>query len=297
MKTDYFYGDQAEQFAFYRIPKVLFADEQYRNVSVEAKVLYGILLDRMSLSKKNGWMDEEERVFIIFPVEEIMESVGCAAQKAVKLLNELESTAGLIERKRQGLGKPNLIYVKNFVEFPKSKFQNDENQNSGMMKIKTQEFRKSKCSNTDINKTDYSYTENHPIVSDEAIEYGGDTMGPDGMDRFRETVRNNIEYEYLLRDYPSSRDELAEILELITDTLCSTRSTIRIAGEERQTEVVRERFLRLNSEHIRYVLECLKENTSEIRNIKQYLLAALYNATMTVSSYYSAAANHAIHGP
>ena len=113
---DYFYGAEAEQFFFYRIPKVLFTEERFRSVSAEAKVLYGLLLDRMSLSCKNGWLDKEGRVYIIFTIEEVMTALGCADQKAGKLLHELESKCRLIERKRQGLGKPNLIYVKNFVD-------------------------------------------------------------------------------------------------------------------------------------------------------------------------------------
>ena len=113
---DYFYGAEAEQFSFYRIPKVLFTEERFRSVSAEAKVLYGLLLDRMSLSCKNGWLDQAGRVYIIFTIEEVMTALGCADQKAGKLLHELESKCRLIERKRQGLGKPNLIYVKNFVD-------------------------------------------------------------------------------------------------------------------------------------------------------------------------------------
>ena len=109
---DYFYGPQAEQFAFYRIPKALFADPAYRGISTDAKVLYGLLLDRMSLSARNDWLDEQGRVDIVFTVEEIMESLACGNKKAVGLLRELDEKAGLIERKRQGLGKPNLIYVK-----------------------------------------------------------------------------------------------------------------------------------------------------------------------------------------
>ena len=91
MTLDYFYGAQADQFAFYRIPKALFTDERFKSISAEAKILYGILLDRMSLSRKNGWLDEQGRVFIIFTLEEVMEAIGCADQKATKLLNELDS--------------------------------------------------------------------------------------------------------------------------------------------------------------------------------------------------------------
>ena len=106
MQYKYFYGAQAEQFSFYRIPKALFTEPNFRELSTDAKVLYGILLDRMSLSLKNQWLDAQNKVYIIFTVEEIMDALNCA---------NLEKQAGLIERKRQGLGRPNLIYVKNFA--------------------------------------------------------------------------------------------------------------------------------------------------------------------------------------
>lgn len=118
---DCFYGQQAGMFAFYRIPKALF-QEHFWNVSTEAKLLYGILLDRMELSARNGWMDTEGRVYIIFTIEEIKNALGCAEKRAVKLLDELEKRCGLIERKRQGLGKP---YVKNFTSGIVDKYVNN----------------------------------------------------------------------------------------------------------------------------------------------------------------------------
>lgn len=113
----YYYGREAEQYAFYRIPKLLISDERFRSVSTDAKLLYGLMLDRMSLSMKNGWMDNENRVYIYFPVEEIMEMLNCKSEKAIKLLAELDGKKGigLIERVRQGQGKPSIIYVKNFA--------------------------------------------------------------------------------------------------------------------------------------------------------------------------------------
>lgn len=121
MQYEYFYGAQAEQFSFYRIPKALFTEPNFRELSTDAKVLYGILLDRMSLSLKNQWLDTQNKVYIIFTVEEIMDALNCANQKATRLMVELEKQAGLIERKRQGLGRPNLIYVKNFAATINSK--------------------------------------------------------------------------------------------------------------------------------------------------------------------------------
>ena len=121
MQYEYFYGAQAEQFSFYRIPKALFTEPNFRELSTDAKVLYWILLDRMSLSLKNQWLDAQNKVYIIFTVEEIMDALNCANQKATRLMVELEKQAGLIERKRQGLGRPNLIYVKNFAATINSK--------------------------------------------------------------------------------------------------------------------------------------------------------------------------------
>lgn len=117
LQFDYYRGMEAEQYTFYRIPKVLFTAECFKSLSCEAKVLYGLLLDRMSLSIKNRWLDEQDRVYIIFTVEDIMEFLNCSRQKAIKNLAELdaEKGIGLIEKKRLGLGKPNVIYVKNFV--------------------------------------------------------------------------------------------------------------------------------------------------------------------------------------
>lgn len=114
---DYFRGLGAEQYSFFRVPKVLFTEDCFKDLSCEAKVLYGLMLDRMGLSLKNRWIDEEERVYIIFTVEEIMELMGCRTQKATKLLKELDARTGigLIERRRPGLGRPNVIYVKNFM--------------------------------------------------------------------------------------------------------------------------------------------------------------------------------------
>ena len=113
----YYFGYEAEQYAFFRIPKLLITDERFRSVSVEAKLLYGMMLDRMSLSVKNGWIDEQNHVYINFTVLDVMEMLHCQKQKAIKLLDELDCVKGigLIERIRKGQGKPSRIYIKNFA--------------------------------------------------------------------------------------------------------------------------------------------------------------------------------------
>mgnify|MGYP005802869873 CR=1 FL=1 len=117
MSFDYFYGQQSDLFTFYRVPKVLFTNERFWNISADAKMLYGILLDRMSLSMKNGWHDDQGRVYIVFTLEDVAATLGYKTEKAIKLFNELDTKkgVGLIERVRQGQGRASLIYVKNFA--------------------------------------------------------------------------------------------------------------------------------------------------------------------------------------
>ncbi len=293
---DYFYGAQADQFSFIRIPTVLFSQEQFKNISPEAKVLYGILLKRMDLSAKNGWFDDQGRVYIICTLEEIMETLNCGNQKAVKLMDELERKIGLIERKRQGLGKPNLIYVKNFI-CPVDKVDNSspshflkcENHTSGDVKITHQEVRKSHGSNTDNNDTDNRYTEN-PIYP------GSDEEEMRARMICKSFFEDQIEYDYLLDQYPYERETIRGILDLLVDTYCSKRKYIRVAGDDKPADVVKSQIAKLNSSHIQYVMDCLKENTTDVRNIKQYLLAALYNAPTTISPYYQAKVNYDFYG-
>ncbi len=156
---DYFYGPQADLFSFYRLPKALFVDPRFCGISAESKILYGLLLDRMGLSVKNGWTDDTGRIYIIFTTEEIMEALCCADNKDTKLMKELEG-CGLIERKRRGLGKPNLIYVKNFAsDSSEPRDQNRENNDSRAVKTATPEPLKSRGIKNNQNYTDLSDTD------------------------------------------------------------------------------------------------------------------------------------------
>ena len=288
MAYDYFYGQQSEQFSFYRIPKILFSQDKFWNVSTDAKLLYGILLDRMNLSARNGWLDEAGRVYIIFTIEEIKESLGCAEKKAVKLLDELEKKAELIERKRQGLGKPNLIYVKNFIsESVERQFLNCQNDNSATFQNTIQDLSKAQGNNTDIKNTDLSDT--NSIFPSEKC---GKENGNEEYQQYYQYFYEQLGMEYLQKDYPYDVDRLENILELVVETVCSKRQIIRIGGDDRPIEVVKSRFMKLDSEHIRYVLDCFKENTTKIRNIRQYILASLYNAPTTMGSYFDALVRH-----
>ena len=290
---DYFYGAEAEQFSFYRIPKVLFTEERFKSISAEAKILYGLLLDRMSLSAKNGWVDEKGRVYIIFSIEDVMASMGCANQKAGKLLYELEDKGRLIERKRQGLGKPNLIYVKNFVIPSESHFKKCENHISGDVIFTDQESLKSHSNNTENNNTELSDTDSFLFTSfREDHERESKRSEADQRKRYKEIIMENISYETLLHDFPHDKDILSEILELMVDVVCTSKSTVRISGDDKPAEVVKDQLLKLDSEHIRFVIEGLNENTTRVRNMRQYLLATLYNAPLTIGNYYRSLVSH-----
>ena len=212
MYDDFFGIEESEQFAFYRVPKLLFTTDRFRNLSAEAKLLYGLFLDRMSLSQKNSWMDKDGRVYIIYTVENIMEALGCGNKKAIQLLNELENKANLILRKKQGLGKPNLIYLKKFTAgVPISvdrHFLKCENDTSGNVKTTALEVSKQHGSYTDNSYIDFSDTD--PFLSS-----GNGGLELDGMSNesyYREYFKEKLEYEILYDRYPYDRDTLEEIL-------------------------------------------------------------------------------------
>lgn len=312
MAFDYFYGRGTEQFAFYQIPKVLITDDRFAEVSLEAKFLYSLMLDRAALSAKNGWLDEKGRVYIYYTLEQVMTDLRCANQKATKLLKELEVKIGLIERRKQGQGKPAMIYVKDFMSGvqecgndgnPPLTHENHESEahesqghdfhESAVVRITGQDSRKSCTNNTDNNKTDISET--NLIYPAEASAF------PEAkVVRMREKDPMNVrrQYEAYLREKlcidtfvqrnPFSVERIYEILDLMVDVLCSTTRTIRISGDDKPAAVVKAQFMKIDAEHLEYILECFKNQISDIRNVKQYLLATIYNAPLTIDHYYTA---------
>ena len=283
MTLDYFYGQAGELFSFFRIPKALFQEQRFQDLSTDAKTLYGILLDRMSLSVKNEWFDKKGRVFIIFTIEDVKRTLRCADNKATKLLRELEKF-GLIERKRRGQGKPCLVYVKNFsAESSKESVKNRDNDDSCGSKIACQDPVKSRGIKKKENITEMNNT--NLILSDESEKMKNREL-------LEEYFSRSLEMDLLLRLYPDDEDTLYQIVNLLVDTCDSKRKLIRIAGDDKPAEVVLSRLKKLNVDHIRFVLDCLAANTSPIRNMKQYLLAALFNAPTTIQLYYQNKVNH-----
>lgn len=363
----YFRAYEAEQFSFYRIPKVLFTDEYFQDLSTDAKVLYGLMLDRMGLSERNRWFDEEGRVYIIFTVEEVATYMNCGRVKGMKLLAELDMKKGigLIERVKRGFGQSDIIYVKNFiraglkleqetacpddqnvslheeekertprsekrtyrgsksepVEVRKTNLSRSEKQTYRGSKSRLIEVRKTDPNNTDKSETESNKTENsktdrseidsiypsdieqtkisNDIIDIEQTTITEQTDKKDQMKQFEfytELVKQNISYDILRHDCKKSEEQLLdEIVAIVVEFLSMPRETALIGGVKYPYQYVRNRFLLLDDAHIRYVLECFRKNTTEVRNIKAYLLSSMLNATNTIDLYYQAKAQHDLH--
>ncbi len=353
MGFDYYYGIEAEQFSFYRVPRLLIKDEKFRGLSSDAKLLYGLMLDRMALSMKNGWLDEENRAYIVYAVENIMEDLGCSKPTCIKIMRELDAVKGigLIEKKRRGLGKPDIIYVKNFASvsdketgkkpidadnsaevknlyFKREKDFTSVSKEGELQEVKSIDFRKkrnftseskeselqevkifaSNYNNTNYNDqsdTDRRYIDQINRSEDDRISQTGKKRD-DPMDRidmiddvaaYRAIIRENLEYDYHMKcDCDDDRKMFEEIFETVCDVVCVKQSSVRINGKEYPYEIVKSRFLKLDSSHVGYVMDCMRDTATKITNIRSYLITALYNAPSTMNHYYRQEVRHDMYG-
>lgn len=278
----YHYGDEGEQYAFYRLPKALITDSYFKHLSTDAKLLYGLMLDRLSLSVKNNWIDEENKVYIYFTLEDICELLNCKTDKAVKLLAELDTNKGigLIERVKQGQGKPTKIYVKKFV----SNDNYGKNSDFGKIEVKTTENQKSglrQKRNQDFGFSETNKTENNKLKINKKI---------DEIDEIRQAIHSQIEYDILAQEYGESA--LNEIAELMLEVYCTEAAILKIGKRNIPTALAKERLQMLNSAHIEYIFESLRASPANIKNIKAYLLECLFNAPATMKHYYQAKVNY-----
>lgn len=385
LKFDYYYGVQSEQFSFYRIPRLLIKDQHFKGLSSDAKLLYGLMLDRMALSMKNHWLDNENRAYIIYSISNVMEDINCSKPTCVKIMKELDSF-GLIERKRKGLGKPDIIYVKNFAvledsqeqdeessdaadtfeenkpvmsnenitsegkqdELPEVKDFNFNNEAYGLEMVETGEIFKEKeqispnvgvnsgiskkselpevkdfnfwnektltsggkeslplevknlapnYNNNNYNNQSYnyinqSYQSNLSSQADQACKDEIDMIG--NTDAYIQQIKKNLDYDfYMTNDIAyMDKDLLKELFVIICDVVCTKSETIKISGYVYSCDYVRSKFLRLTSNHVMYVMDCIKNTTTKIANIKAYLLVALFNAPSTIDHYYQQEVRH-----
>ena len=309
---DYYYGAESEQFSFVRVPRVLFTDkEHFDNLSNEAKLMYGLLLERMSLSRKNNQIDKHNRVYIIFPVEEIEESLDVGHEKALNLLKELDdqSGIGLVKKKRRGLGLPSILYV-NFIvkgeqntdrvptsrstenefrEFGKTDFKKSENQTSENPKNRLLEVRKSDSNNIDINNTDMSYTYDQSIARSQAgiqnFSPGADGL-IDAIERstVEEKVKKQIDYDCLISHPDSSVVQMAEeIKALMVDVLCGERSVVS-EGKRVSEETAKAAYRKITFDHVQYVMKSLVSYPDKISRIDRFLTVSLFNSVYTLTN-------------
>ncbi|MDO5292776.1 MAG: DUF6017 domain-containing protein [bacterium] len=329
LELDFYYGRESEQFTFYRLPKALITEERFKNLSNNAKLLYGLMLDRMSLSKRRGWLDEDNKVFIKYSLNNIEEDLNVSKKTAGVLLKELE-TIGLIDIVKQ-TGVANVIYVKNFVSEDKTsahktpvKEVHQENKDTGevMEPVKkvhqcengtseevapvNNSRQRSFCDGTGVEtttepgellhpnniETNNKWSNKNPISqSYQQMEEVDQTEG------YMELIRENIEYDIMMSNYEwRDRDMYDELYQLICDVVCVPRKTVRIAGENYPYSLVKSRFLKLNTTHLQYVIGCMEKNTTKVSNIKAYLITALYNAPNTINHYFTAEVNHDMYG-
>lgn len=385
LKFDYYYGVQSEQFSFYRIPRLLIKDQHFKGLSSDAKLLYGLMLDRMALSMKNHWLDNENRAYIIYSISNVMDDINCSKPTCVKIMKELDSF-GLIERKRKGLGKPDIIYVKNFAvledsqeqdeesfdsadtfeenkpvmsnenitsegkqdELPEVKDFNFNNEAYGLEMVETEEIFKEKeqispnvgvnsgiskkselpevkdfnfwnektltsggkeslplevknlapnYNNNNYNNQSYnyinqSYQSNLSSQADQACNDEIDTIG--NTDAYIQQIKKNLDYDFYMTNDVAymDKDLLKELFVIICDVVCTKSETIKISGYVYSCDYVRSKFLRLTSNHVMYVMDCIKNTTTKIANIKAYLLVALFNAPSTIDHYYQQEVRH-----
>lgn len=345
VEFDYFHDYESEQFAFYRIPKVLFTDDYFRNLSSDAKVLYGLMLDRMALSIKNRWIDEDNRVYIIFSLEQVMKYMNCGRDKGTLAELDTKKGIGLIERVKQGFGKPDIIYVKSFVMKKKAEPMEPETEGRepqfdevGNADLSQSEkpicrgrksrsnvvdkadlawsekptYRGRECRSAEVDKTDPNYTYyNNTDLSDnelnninpinpsrEETERQADRIdGMDVINAYTAIVKDNIDYDALIQGCRlGDKEYIDEIVELMAETISFKRENMYIGNVEYPYQFVKNKLLKVELSHIQYVLECLHDNTTKIRNVRAYLLASIFNAPSTINHYYRAEVNHDMYG-
>lgn len=339
LKFDYYHGVESDQFTFIRIPKLLFMSEELCKLSNDAKILYGLMMDKLSLSRMNNWFDENNRPFIIFTVQEAADELGVARSTCTRFMTELEEI-GLIEKRRMGLGDPDIIYVKNIASAKGLKLRNNlgsdtkylrESSVLNRVKKKTQSksSRCSKMKHQDDSKRDVRKNDS-AISADSNISHSDDSESATNNTNINKTINNaNKEYtsNHIYQDKNDKNDEAAstdilaeiikqhigyydrypllkrikrerfdEMLSIILDVVCYNRKTISINNTDYPYSSVRDKFMLLTYDHLEYVYECIDKQKDEIKNIRKYIITALFNSIDTIAHYYSNQAEHDLNG-
>lgn len=310
----YFYAPQAEQFSFYIVPSRLFTDSRFFDLSAEAKILYSIMLDRMKLSVKNNWVDDKNRVYIVFKVEEVTQYINCGKNKAIKLLQELTEWK-LIRRDRTGDRRyPALTYVMNFTDYlEQQEIENatecDEGCNEKVKEAPVKAAVK-ETEETDKNATQYEH-EKRSLKIKPSLERGLKNKPSEvsksnlinhtkynhnniyNKSNLIESIKKQIDYD-VIRDRieageaEGSVEMLDDILQAMVNMscFCHARDTIRIASADMPSGVVESQFAKINMEHVLFVLDGLRRTKKKLRNPSAVISTALYNAVGSLNTFY-----------
>lgn len=290
---EYYYGNQTETFNFVRVPWVLFTYPAFAKLSNDAKMLYALLLDRMSLSRQNEWFDEDNRVYIIYTVEKAAATLNCCSEKASKLFKELDDVngIGLITRKRRGLGKPSIIYVKNFIidenpddsDSKNSRDEESRSQDKGISELQSTENPVSCAEENRVLEPDNSEAIKNNIIKTDIsnTEYQSyRSVGGCERDEATAIVNDNISYDIITESNSSIADMITEIRNIMVDVICGDRQVI-ISGKVVPAETAKSTFMKLTDEHIIYVIDNISKLEGKIQCPDKYICTALYNAAYT----------------
>ena len=317
---DYYSGDQTEHFRFLPVPKVLYENPEYADLDLTTVFLYSMLHEQVALSKKNGWIDESGRVYVIRTLDSMHEKLKCSTDKARAALNRLIEY-GLIEKKRRGQGKPDLLYVKDYASKKQEKPLSENNDDCGKLfseteknnvlttakpisrdgKNQSQEVGISDPNNTLLNNNNY-IEPNHNLIqvtgnttrAAEAVDNSG--WDEDEIEDLIDQIKANIDYyDYSPRYKQEFNHSYEEMYEIIVEEVVGRRKSQIIGGTEYPQCIIKKRFLSLNASHIEYVMWKVSKNLGEIRNIKKYTIAALFNAPTTMDTFYTQLVHHDMH--
>lgn len=293
---------------------MLFSDERYKKLDSDAKLLYGLMLNRMCLSQKNGWFDVQGRVYIYYTLEEAKEVLGRSRDKVVSVMKEL-SDIGLIERRRQGLGKPSVIYVKNFATLPEGEINDTSpgangaevcgidlkksaGQTTGSTHNRFLVIGKTDSNNIDKNNTEESKTylsiSRRDMPDKSRIEDLNDPLIL--QKEYMELLKDNVDYAALVQEYPDDVERIDEMLRVMVNVICFGKGEYSINRCKVPAPVVASQFCKLNREHIVYVLSSLKKANKKLTSPEAYMVAALYTSRNTALTETMQQLNHDIYG-
>jgi len=307
LTLDYLTPSTARRFDFYLIPKLLIDHEAFDGIDYGSKLLYSLMLSRASLSAINAkdFSDERGRIYIIYTVEQVIDDLRCSRPTAVKMLKQLDDI-GLIEKMRQGQGKPSLIYVKDFssVNFQKSNILTSGSSNNELLESKENELLEVKkidsiynnFSYNNSNHNDHSQSHSQTTLSkkEKNDRHDVDTeIGESEYIIYERLIKNNIGFNQLLEEQirpgvkKYNKEELQELVNCMVDVICSKGEYVQIGGELKPREMIKSTYCKLNAEHIEHVFDQFNKQGEKITHISSYLKTMLYNTYSEFGHYYT----------